>query len=195
MCEDREQIEGWFRLVRSTIAKYSIVQDDIYNFDETGFQMGVISTSKVVTRSERRGRPRTKQPGNREWVTIVHAINACGWTLPAFVIFEAKLHQASWYRTPGLPGTWKIAVSENGWTTDEIGLEWLQHFEEHTSSKTKGTHRLLVLNGHGSHHTAQFEEFFRNHSIITLCMLAHSSHILQPLNVGCFSPLKTAYGR
>src|SRR6201996_4574119 len=151
MCEDPVQIQGWFRLVRNTVAKYGILQEDTYNFDETGFQMGVISTSKVVTRSERRGRPRTQQPGNREWVTIVHAINACGWTLPAFVIFEAKLHQASWYRTPGLPGTWKIAVSENGWTTDEIGLEWLQHFEEHTSSKTKGTHRLLVLNGHGSH--------------------------------------------
>ncbi|KAF2189857.1 DDE-domain-containing protein [Zopfia rhizophila CBS 207.26] len=26
-------------------------------------------------------------------------------------------------------------------------------------------------------------------------MPAHSSHILQPLDVGCFSPLKTAYGR
>ena len=37
MCEDREQIEGWFRLVRNTIAKYGILQDDIYNFDETGF--------------------------------------------------------------------------------------------------------------------------------------------------------------
>jgi hypothetical protein len=26
-------------------------------------------------------------------------------------------------------------------------------------------------------------------------MPSHSSHLLQPLNVGCFSPLKTAYGR
>jgi len=26
-------------------------------------------------------------------------------------------------------------------------------------------------------------------------MLAHSSHILQPLDVSCFSPLKTIYGR
>src|SRR5450432_4077912 len=26
-------------------------------------------------------------------------------------------------------------------------------------------------------------------------MLAHSSHILQPLNIGCFSPLKTLYGK
>ena len=30
--------------------------------------------------------------------------------------------------------------------------------------------------------------------IITLCMLSHSSHLLQPLDVGCFSPLKRAYG-
>ena len=26
-------------------------------------------------------------------------------------------------------------------------------------------------------------------------MPAHSSYILQPLDVGCFSPLKTVYGR
>ena len=26
-------------------------------------------------------------------------------------------------------------------------------------------------------------------------MPAHSSHILQPLDIGCFGPLKTAYGR
>ena len=74
-------------------------------------------------------------------------------------------------------------------------MDWLRHFEEHTSSKMKGTHRLLVLDGHESHHSAQFEQFCRDHSIITLCMPAHSSHILQPLDVGCFGPLKTAYGR
>jgi hypothetical protein len=30
--------------------------------------------------------------------------------------------------------------------------------------------------------------------IITLCMHPHSSHLLQPLNVACFSPLKRLYG-
>ena len=36
-CEDPEVIQAWFRLVRNTIAKYSIQDEDIYNFDETGF--------------------------------------------------------------------------------------------------------------------------------------------------------------
>jgi hypothetical protein len=31
---------AWFELVGNTVSKYGIVDHDIYNFDETGFQMG-----------------------------------------------------------------------------------------------------------------------------------------------------------
>jgi hypothetical protein len=40
-----------------------------------------------------------------------------------------------------------------------------------------------------------FEDFCKEHSVITACMPAHSSHILQPFNVSCFSPLKASYGK
>jgi hypothetical protein len=112
-CEDPKLISLWFKLVRDTIAQYGVAEEDIYNFDETGFQMGIISTSKVITSSERKGRPMTRQPGNKEWVTAIEAINAKGWAIPPFIIFAAKLHQMTWYQT-GLPATWKIAVSDNG---------------------------------------------------------------------------------
>jgi len=56
-CEDPQVIRDWFRLVKNTIAKYGIQEQDIYNFDETGFQMGVISTTKVITSAERSNRP------------------------------------------------------------------------------------------------------------------------------------------
>jgi hypothetical protein len=46
------------------IIEYSILDDDIYNFNKTGFQMGVIVTVKVVTGTDRAGRPRIIQPGN-----------------------------------------------------------------------------------------------------------------------------------
>jgi hypothetical protein len=36
-CEDPTIIRDWFRLVQNTIAKYRIQEEDIYNFDETGF--------------------------------------------------------------------------------------------------------------------------------------------------------------
>jgi hypothetical protein len=64
--EDLKLISLWFKLVGDTIAKYGVLEEDIFNFDETGFQMGVISTSKVITTSDRKGRLRTKQLGNRK---------------------------------------------------------------------------------------------------------------------------------
>jgi hypothetical protein len=56
-CEDPKVIRDWFQLVQNIITKYGIQEQDIYNFDETGFQMGVISTAKVVTGAERSNRP------------------------------------------------------------------------------------------------------------------------------------------
>jgi hypothetical protein len=47
-CEDPAIIRQWFYLVQNTIAKYSIQDKDIYNFDKTEFQIGVISTARVV---------------------------------------------------------------------------------------------------------------------------------------------------
>lgn len=36
-CEDPEVINQWFNLVKNTIVKYGILEQDIYNFDKTGF--------------------------------------------------------------------------------------------------------------------------------------------------------------
>jgi hypothetical protein len=111
----------------------------IYNFDETGFQMGVIATAKVVTSSDRAGRPRTTQPSNREWVTIIETISIHGPASPPLVIFEAVMHQKSWYENGLIPPNWLIAVSKNGWTNNEIGLYWLEHvFDKHTRTRTRG---------------------------------------------------------
>ena len=37
-------------------AKYSVVDSDFYNFDETGFVIGLIIPGIVITRADRRGR-------------------------------------------------------------------------------------------------------------------------------------------
>jgi hypothetical protein len=66
LCEDPELIQGWFRLVQNTKAKYRIQDDDMYNFDETGFMIGMHNASAVVTASERRLKPKSLQQGNKE---------------------------------------------------------------------------------------------------------------------------------
>ena len=63
--EDPEVMRAWFLLVQNIIAKYRIIDEDIYNFDETGFQIEVIATTKIVTVAKK-ARTDAIQPGNRE---------------------------------------------------------------------------------------------------------------------------------
>ncbi len=59
---------------------------DFYNFDETGFIMGIICAVIVVTCADRRGGGKAVQPGNREWATAIAYINSKGWSVPLFLV-------------------------------------------------------------------------------------------------------------
>ena len=54
--EDPKVIGEWFALVRNVKAKYGILDDDTYNFDEAGFMMGIIFAGMVVTTSDGHGK-------------------------------------------------------------------------------------------------------------------------------------------
>lgn len=155
-----------------------VVEDDIWNFDETGFQMGIIATAKVVTGTQRRGRPVVTQPGNRDWTTVIETVSASGRMLDPLIIFSGKVHQSQWFQELRHHGcsSWKIATSETGWTNDEIGLWWLQEvFNPGTKRFTKGRYHLLILDGHHSHNTPEFDEYCTKNDIIALFMPPHAS--------------------
>tara|TARA_R110002003_G_scaffold2609_1_gene24486 strand:+ start:2082 stop:2783 length:702 start_codon:yes stop_codon:yes gene_type:complete len=160
--------------------------------------MGKITTQLVVTGSERRGRPKAIPPGNREWVTVIAGINAASWAIPPFLIFASLLasiyHLSAWHEE-NIPRHWAIAVSSNGWTNNELGVEWLKHFNAHAKTRFRGARRLLVLDCQECHHSLEFQELCKENNIYTLCMPPHSFHLLQSLDVGCFSLLKRAYSR
>ena len=124
---------------------------------------------------------------------MIQTISALGYILPLFIILAAQYHQVAWHEECDLSPTWRIYPTETGWTNNDAGLAFIKHFDQHTASKTKGQYRLLVLNGHESHHSVEFELYCKSHNIITLCMPAHSSYKLKPLDISCFGLLKTAY--
>jgi hypothetical protein len=68
---------------------------------------------------------------------------------------------------------------------------WSAH---NSLTRTQGMQRLLILDGYKSYRLLRFNSLCKEKDIILLYMLAHASHLLQPLNVSCFRPLKTAYG-
>jgi hypothetical protein len=89
--DNPETISAWFKLVEDTKAKYGVHDHDVHNFDETGFQMGVIGSMKVATGAERRTRPALVQPGDREWVTVIQNVCAAGsFTVTVSVMLSVK---------------------------------------------------------------------------------------------------------
>jgi hypothetical protein len=153
--EQKDAYIQWFELVKNMINFHGILEDDIYNFDETGFRLGQAGNHHVVTTADRKGRPTLIGSDSSEWVTIIACVNARGWQVPPFVIFKGVTLNKTYFE--GLPPRWTLACSENGWTSNALGLRWIEHFHGHTQQATKGVKRLLVLDGHGSHLTPEFD--------------------------------------
>jgi hypothetical protein len=150
----------------------------MYNFDETGFLMGKISAQLVITGSDRLSQPKAIQPGNCEWVTVTQGISAAGWAIPPFIIFAGQYHLSAWYKGNDIPSNWLISLSDNGWTTNEVTIDWLKQFIKHTKDQRVGRCQLLILDGHESHHSVDFDQLCKDSNIIALCITPHLSHLL-----------------
>ena len=97
---------------------------------------------------------------------------------------------AQWYQIPELDSDTAIRPNATGYSNDEISLDWLKHFEKHSAKTSISAKRLLIVDGHGSHHTKQFIQYCEDHSIIPFGMPPNLTHLLQPLDVVVFQPLK-----
>jgi hypothetical protein len=65
-------------------------------------------------------------------------------------------------------------------------------FEPLTEPVDPAARRLLIMNGHSSHMTANVIIFCMRNAIDLLILPPHCSHILQPPDAGVFAPLKYA---
>ena len=52
---------------------------------------------------------------------------------------------------------------------------------------------MIVLDGHNSHTMYRFCDFAEKHKIILVCLPPHTTHRLQPCDVGVFGPLSSAW--
>ena len=76
---------------------------------------------------------------------------------------------------------------------DELGLLYImEHFEEHTHTDQPC---ILIVDGHSSHVCWPVIQFALDHKIHLIQLPSKLTHILQPLDVGCFALLQAAYKR
>jgi hypothetical protein len=96
------------------------------------------------------------------------------------MIFAGKYVQQQWFPDDKETrfSNWYFETSSKGWITDDIALKWLLGlFIPHTKPLDRDQWRLLILDGHGSHTTAEFLSECLFHKIWLIILPAHASHI------------------
>ncbi|UPX14071.1 uncharacterized protein EKO05_0004563 [Ascochyta rabiei] len=186
-----ETIRAFLELFERTRIELGIQYEDIWNMDETGVGLGVCSNSRVVASSSKK-KAYVKSPEDREWVSIIESISAVGKKLQCLVIFKGKHLQSTWFPAQGVPD-WLYTTSENGWTSNAIGSEWLKRIFLPQTTPQPGRWRLLILDGHGSQIPIDFMWLCKQSKVYLLYLPPHASHVLQPLDLAPFSVLKSRY--
>ena len=187
----KDALIAWFDAFEETIKAFKIDFSNIYNMDETGFAIGSMESTRIIVESSSRTYWQAN-PGRQEWISVVECICADGTFIDPMVIFKGNKPQTQWI-PPCLHGKWSFSTNSKGWTSNVHGLEWLTEiFEPSTRDKAQGQTRLLICDGHDSHISGNFIVHCMNNNIQVLVLPPHTSHILQPLDVAIFGPLKKA---
>lgn len=158
----------------------------IFNMDESGMPLDPKAT-KIITKKGTKN-PSHVSSGDKSQITVVGCVNAAGISIPPMLLFDRKkLSEDMWYGE--VPGTYY--GMDSGWMNRELFEDWLVcHFLRYAPPVRP---LLLLLDGHSSHYNPTAIQFAVKEKIILFALPPHTSHITQPLDRGCFGPLKTAW--
>jgi len=177
--------------MRVQLEKADVLQENVYNMDETGVLLSVLGSSKYRVNAEV---PKTHRCSDtkRTLVPAVECISADGRGLPPLIIFPGVDLRSNWvcHEDPD----WHFTCSKKGYMNSEINLEWMQKvFEPSTRARANGRPRILISDGFERQESHDVLKFCLENNIVPCRLLSHTSHKLQPCDVSVFGPLKTAY--
>jgi len=181
----------YFQELDQILTKYDLKDkpQHIYNIDEKGISDNHtpprVVTDKSVT-------PVAVTAGMSYTVTVLGAGNALGTAIPPYFVFPGKRMRSELMEgsTVGADGT----VSDSGWSNGAIFRQYLaEHFIKYVQGRDVQQPILLLYDGHRSHISLNIIEWAKAQNIILFVLPPHTSHVLQPLDVGCFGPFQRIY--
>ncbi len=88
----------------------------------------------------------------------------------------------------------KIAVSTSEYNDSTLCLCWLLNiFSLATAEQSKKVWRMLLLDEYESYFSMFVVNYAQKKKILLICLFSHTTHLLQPLNVGLFDSLQHYY--
>ena len=193
-----EIMNAWFNKLDEVFANLAfdprdptMVKHRLWNCDETAFCTSPVATKLLARRGSRVVHEIGGDSGH-QYVTVHCCGSASGERLPPFILYKGKNMYQRWIE--GGPAGTLYGITESGWMDGANYLSWFTKlFLPAVSHLTKTAPVVLIQDGHHSHISLELIQQARDNNVVLLCLPPNTTHLLQPLDVGVFAPVKKAW--
>lgn len=189
-----EKLRSWFRRTLELLEDDAEILRDptrCWNMDESAFYTNPTGGCVIAEK----GKPvyGTSSNSDKENVTTLITVNANGEFAPPLTLYKFERIPKAYFEA--LPTSdWGIGKSKNGWMTADTFLQYFRNVLYPFFVKEQYKFPMIIfLDGHSSHLSIELTKFCKEHSMILVCLYPNSTHILQPLDVSLFYPLKVKW--
>lgn len=192
-CITESKIRNWFSETLGHLGEDARILEEpsrIWNMDETSFYLN--PKGSCVLAEKGKSVYGVSSNSDKENVTTLITVNAVGEFAPPLTLYKFERIPIAYMKAA--PKGWGIGKSKNGWMTAETFLQYFENvFYPYLTKKGTAFPVLVFLDGHTSHLTLELSRFCKEKQIIIVCLYPNTTHILQPLDVSVFFPLKTKW--
>ena len=189
VASDPVVLDRYYDILERTLSENDLMDKpcQIFNCDETGMPLSPKPPKVVTTKGDKH--PYAINAGDKTQITVLMCCSAGGYPIPPYVIFDRKFVKPE-LAEGEVPGT-AYGTSSNGWIDSDLFDLWFRHHFLIYAPPARPL--LLLLDGHSSHYQPRFIQKAAEEEIIVFCLPPHTTHRTQPLDNGCFGPLKRAW--
>ena len=198
-----KSIRDWFgKLEHFLLSEYNIIASEfitpenanrIFNLDESGFPLGGKNRMKVIAEKGKKN-IYSVTTESKEQVTVLMCASGDGNFQKPYVIFPGV--KPVFHFKDVDPSKYDVGPTPNGWMTSEAFFEWfIRLFVPNLKERGVEFPILVFMDGHSSHLSYSAVKCAQENNVILFCFPPHTSHILQPLDVSVFGPLKQFWNK
>jgi hypothetical protein len=189
LATDPEMLLRYYDTLEDCLQRNGIFNQPValFNCDEIGLCMNPPSLRVVQQVGVKN--PSYVTGGDKSQITVLACTCASGYALPPFIIFD----RLTWNPklAEGEVAGSLYGLSKNGWINSELFHSWfMNHFLKYVPQTRP---LLLLLDGHSSHYCPSTIRLAAEQGILIFVLPPNTTHLTQPLDKGCFSPLKVLW--
>lgn len=188
-----QQIRQWFQEIEVYLRSknlFDITNDPkrVYNCDESAFFLQP-KGNRVLAKKGDKSIYHAGTNDEKENLTVLVTANAAGKLAPPMVIF--KYERIPSHIALSINKRWGIGRSESGWMCGPTFYEYITNVFVPWLNENKIKRPILMfIDGHVSHLTLNLSQFCSENGIELFALFPNSTHLIQPLDVAVFKPLK-----